>query len=316
MVTSDARLGTKVMALPHRRTIARHRLKRHLIGWAFISPWVIGLLWLTLAPFFMSVVLSFTKYQLARPPVFLGLENYRYLISKDPKFWISLRVTFQYSLIVVPLTQIEAILVALLLNQKVRGVAFFRTAFYIPGMVSGVGWILLWVFLLGKTGAVNWFLDKLGIEGPAYLLDQRFALWALMLMTLFTVGGSMLIVLAALQGVPQELYEAAEIDGGGELAKFWHVTVPQISPAVFFNTVMGIIGTLQTWQQGFLMTEGGPRNATLFYGLYLYFNAFQYNQMGYACALAWIMFVIILIFTGINFWGAKLWVYYEAEAPK
>jgi multiple sugar transport system permease protein len=291
------------------------RLRRHLIGWAFIAPWAIGFLGLTLLPFLMSFYYSFTWYQLGRQIEFTGLENFRTMFTNDPKFGASMRVTFQYTFIVVPLTVMQGVIVAMLLNQKVHGVAFFRTAFYIPGMVSGVGWMLLWVLILGKSGGINWLLSKFGIEGPAYLLEQSTALWALMLMTLFTVGSTMLITLAALQGVPQELYEAVEIDGGGEVVKFRHVTLPQISPAIFYNLVMGIIGTLQTWQQGFLMTEGGPRNATLFYGLYLYLSAFQYNRMGYACALAWVMFVIILVFTGINFFGARFWVYYEAARP-
>lgn len=291
------------------------RLRTHVVGWAFITPWLTGFGGLTLIPFFMALYYGFTSYQLGQSPEFVGLLNYNRLLFEDPKFWISLRVTFHYTFVVVPLTVAQGVLVAVLLNQPVRGVAFFRSAFYIPGMVSGVGWILLWVMILGKNGAVNSVLAIFGVDGPAYLLDKSWALWAMILMSLFTVGSSMLITLAALQGVPREQYEAVEIDGGGLLAKFWNVTVPQISPAIFFNLVMGTIGTLQTWQQGFLMTGGGPRNATLFYGLYLYYNAFQYGYMGYACALAWIIFMIILVFTGINFLGARFWVYYEGAAP-
>ena len=291
------------------------RLRPHVVGWGFLAPWLIGFLGLTLLPFFMAIYYSFTFYQLGRPTQFIGLQNYQRMFTEDAKFWIALRVTFQYTFVVVPLTVAQGVLVAILLNQPVVGVSFFRTAFYIPGMVSGVGWMLLWILLLEKNGAVNWALAAIGIEGPSYLLDKSWALWALMLMSLFTVGSTMLITLAALQGVPQEQYEAVEIDGGGVLPKFWHVTVPQISPAIFYNLVMGIISTLQVWQQGFLMTEGGPRNATLFYGLYLYFNAFQYNAMSYACALAWIMFIIIMVFTGINFLAARFWVYYEGASP-
>ena len=289
------------------------RIRSHVIGWAFILPWVIGFLWFTLIPFLMSIALSFTRYELGRAPQFIGIQNFRTMFVQDPKFWTALGVTFQYTFVVVPLSVAEGVVVALLLNQKVRGVAFFRTTFYIPAMVTHVGWMLLWVFILGKNGAVNWALAKIGIEGPAYFLYKEWALWALMLMTLFTVGSAMLITLAALQSVPEALYDAVSIDGGGELAKFRHVTLPQISPAIFYNLTIGIIGSLQTWEAGFVMTQGGPRNATLFYALYLYFNAFQYNRMGYACALAWVMFVVILVFTGINFWGSMLWVYYEAE---
>jgi len=310
----SARASAPALQRAH-RVITWRRLRRHLTGWAFISPWVAGLLGLTIFPFFMSIFYSFTWYQLGRPPEFIGLENFHTMFVTEPKFWTSLRVTFQYTLVVVPMTVIQGVIVAMLLNQKVRGVAFFRTAFYIPGMVSGVGWILLWILILGKGGALNSVLALVGIEGPSYLTDKAWALWALMFMTLFAVGSTMLITLAALQGVPQDLYDAVDVDGGSALAKFWHVTIPQISPAIFYNLVMGVIGTLQTWQQGFLMTEGGPRNATLFFGLYLYYNAFQYNKMGYACALAWIMFIIIMVFTAFNFLGAKFWVYYEGEAP-
>ncbi|MBM3187182.1 MAG: sugar ABC transporter permease [Chloroflexi bacterium] len=308
--SSASRQLTSSLGPPGRQHTWR-RLRRHLVGWAFISPWVFGFLGLTLYPFFMSIFYSFTFYQLGRPPQFIGFENFHTMFVLEPKFWISLGVTFRYTFVVVPLTVVQGVLVAILLNQDVKGIPFFRTAFYIPGMVSGVGWILLWILILGKGGALNSALALLGIEGPSYLIEQAWALRALMLMTLFTVGSSMLITLAALQGVPKEQYEAVEIDGGNFWDKFWHVTIPQISPAIFYNLVMGIIGTFQTWQQGFLMTEGGPRNATLFYGLYLYYNAFQYNKMGYACALAWVMFVIILAFTGLNFLGAKFWVYYE-----
>ncbi|MGQ9681324.1 MAG: carbohydrate ABC transporter permease [Anaerolineae bacterium] len=297
------------------RRSAWRRFRRNLVGWAFISPWVVGLLGLTLFPFVMSLLFSFTYYQLGRPIQYAGLDNFRFMLFRDPKFWIALRVTFLYTLVVVPLTVAEGVLLAILLNQKVIGVAFFRTAFYIPSMVSGVGWMLLWVLILSKNGALNSVLALFGIVGPSYLTEQAWALWALMLMALFTVGSSMLISLAALQGVPHELYEAVEIDGGNLLDKFWHVTMPQISPAIFYNLVMGIIGTLQTWQQGYLMTDGGPRSATTFYGLYLYWNAFQYNKMGYACALAWVMFIIIVAFTAVNFLGSRLWVYYEGGSP-
>jgi len=257
--------------------------------------------------------LSLTEYSMATPPQFIGLENFQFMFFEDRVYWISMRVTWTYALMTVPLGLVQSIVIALLLNQKVNGIAFFRTAFYVPGMISSVGWMLVWTYLLGKNGAINWALALVGIEGPSYLNSTTWALPALALMNLFSVGSSMLIMLAALQGVPEHLYEAVEIDGGGDWSKFWHVTMPQISPAVFYNLVMSLIGVLQSWQSAYLMTEGGPRHATLFYGLHLYRNAFEYFRMGYACALGWVAFVIILALTAVNFLASKYWVFYEAE---
>jgi len=286
-------------------------IKKDLTGYAFVSLWLIGFLVFTLFPFVASLYLSGTDYNIASPPVWVGLKNFRWMSLEDRFFRLSLGVTLKYALMTVPAGMVQGVLIALLLNQAVRGIAFFRTVFYIPAMVSSVGWILVWTFMLGKSGGVNWALAQIGIEGPSYLNSTTWALPAMAIMTLFRVGGSMLITLAALQGVPQHLYEAVDIDGGGELAKFWHVTILQISPAIFYNLVLSVIGVLQSWMSAFIMTEGGPRHATLFYGLYLYRNAFEYFKMGYACALGWVAFVIVLALTGLNFLGARFWVYYE-----
>jgi len=289
------------------------RLARDLTGWAFISPWVIGFIGLTAFPFLFSIYLSLTEYSMAAPPEFIGLENFRFMFFEDRVYWTAMRVTWTYAAIAVPLGMVQSVFIALILNQRVHGIAFFRTAFYVPGMISSVGWMLVWTYLLSKNGAVNWALALVGIEGPSYLNSTTWALPALALMGLFSVGSSMLIMLAALQGVPEHLYEAVEIDGGSDWSKFWNVTLPQISPALFYNLVMSLIGVLQSWQAAYLMTEGGPRNATLFYGLHLYRNAFQYFRMGYACALGWVAFMIILLLTGVNFLASKYWVFYEAD---
>ena len=294
-------------------TWSRSALKRDLTGWAFISPWVIGFLSLTVFPFLASIYLSLTEYALSAPPTFIGLENFGFMFGEDRLFWIALKVTFTYAAITIPLGIVQSIMIAILLNQKVRAIPFFRTAFYIPAMIAAVGWYLVWTFLLGKNGAINWALAFVGVEGPSYLNSTTWALPSLALMSLFRVGGSMLIILAALQGVPEHLYEAVEIDGGGEVAKLRHVTIPQISPAIFYNLVMSMIGVLGSWMAAFIMTQGGPRHATMFYGLLLYRNAFEYFRMGYACALGWIAFVIVLALTGLNFLGARLWVFYEGE---
>ncbi len=292
------------------------RAKKHVTGWLFVLPWVVGFLILMLFPFIASFLLSFARYELVSSPEFVGMRNFVHTFAEDPKFWISLRVTFSYALMTIPPGTVMAVLVAVLLNQKVFGVTLFRTAFYVPAAVSGVGLALLWTFILDRNGPINWGLGLIGIKGPNWLWDIRWALPSLALMSLFSVGGSMVIILAALQGIPQEQYEAVEIDGGGELAKFWNVTIPQISPAIFYNVTMSLIGVLQTFQEAYIMTQGGPGNATLFYGLHLFRNAFMYYRMGYACTLAWVMFLVILTITGFNFLGGKYWVFYEAERPR
>jgi len=289
------------------------RLKKDLTGYAFVAPWVVGFLWFSLYPFLASMYLSLTDYYIGSPAVYVGTTNFQRMFTTDRLFKIAVRVTLTYAVMAVPLGLVQGILIALLLNQKVRAIAFFRTSFYVPAMISSIGWMLVWVFILSKNGGLNWVLARVGIEGPSYLTTPKWALPSLVVMGLFSVGGSMLIILAALQGVPQHLYEAVEIDGGGELAKFRHVTLPQISPAIFFNLVMSLIGVLQSWMTSYVMTAGGPRHATLFYGLYLYRHAFQYMSMGYASALGWVAFVVILALTGLNFLGARFWVFYEAE---
>lgn len=295
-----------------RKASSWSRLRKDLAGWSFIAPWLIGLLAFTAIPFLASMYLSLTEYNIAKPPRYIGLENFNFMFFRDRVYWTSLKVTWSYAAMTIPLGLLQSLFIALLLNQKVRGIAFFRTAFYIPGMISSVGWMLVWTYLLAKNGAINWVLAKVGIDGPSYLNSTTWALPALALMHLFSVGSAMLIILAALQGVPEHLYEAVEIDGGGEIAKFWHVTLPQISPAIFYNLVMSLIGVLQSWQAAYIMTEGGPRHATLFYGLHLYRNAFEYFRMGYACALGWVAFMLILALTGLNFLASKYWVFYEA----
>ena len=300
---------------PMARELARQKawvaVKRDLTGYAFVLPWVLGFLVFTLFPFLASMYLSFTDYDMSVAPTWVGLKNFRFMFVEDEFFTSSLTITLKFALMTVPAGMVQSVLIALLLNQKIRNIAFFRTVFYLPAMISSVGWILVWTFMLGKNGGLNWVLEQLGVEGPSYLSSTTWALPSMAMMSLFQVGGAMLIILAALQGVPQHLYEAVEIDGGGEWAKFWNVTIPQISPAIFYNLVLSLIGVLQSWMSAFIMTEGGPRNSTLFYGLYLYRNAFEFFKMGYACALGWVAFVIILVLTGLNFLGARFWVYYE-----
>lgn len=283
-------------------------------GFIGISPWLLGLLIFTLGPILASLYLSLNEYEVVKPPVFIGLENYRRL-AEDPLFWQALKVTATYVFISIPLSISLAFAVALLMNQRLAFLGFFRTAYYMPNLVPAVASAILWIWIFNpEFGLLNNFLRSLGVqEPPLWLGHTKWALPALIIMSLWGVGGPMLIYLAGLQGIPSDLYEAAQIDGAGVWARFRHVTIPQMSPVIFFNLVMGIIGSWQVFTAGYIMTSGGPRYATLFYVLYLYNNAFRYFRMGYASALAWVLAVIILFFTLIVFRSSTAWVYYAGE---
>lgn len=291
-------------------------MKEALWGYLLVSPWVIGFLVFTAGPMLASVYLSFTHYDLMTAPRWVGLYNYQTLVT-DKVFWQSLRATSIYTVLGVPLRGVLALIVAMLLNERVRFLPLFRTIYYLPSVVSGVAVALLWMWLLSpEFGLANLLLAKVGIVGPRWLFDQRTALYALILMSLWGVGSEMVIFLAALQGVPQHLYEAADVEGASRLQKSWHVTLPSISPSIFFVLVMGVIGSFQVFTAGYVMTEGGPNNSTLFYLLNLYRNAFQYLKMGYASALAWVLFAIIMACTVAIFRFTAAWVYYEGELRK
>jgi multiple sugar transport system permease protein len=277
----------------------------------FISPWLIGLLAFTLGPMIASLFLSFTKYDVITPMRWIGLENYRIAFLTDPLFWQSLKVTTIYVLGSVPLQMILGLVVAILMNQALRGITLFRTVYYIPAVISGVPLALLWMAIFNPYGVVNGFLARLSIKGPNWLFSEEWVIPAFIIMSLWGIGGTMIIYLAALQGVPQHLYEAADLDGAGAVAKFWNVTVPMISPVIFFNLVMAVIGSFQTFTNALVMTSGGPNNASLFYMLHLYRNAFSYFKMGYGCALAWVLAVIILALTMLVIKSSPAWVYYE-----
>jgi multiple sugar transport system permease protein len=283
-------------------------------GFVFISPWLLGFLLFTAGPMLGSLYLSFCKYDLHRLS-WVGARNYEVLLTRDPLFWRSLVNTAIYVFFSVPLGLTGSLLIALLLNQKVRGIALFRTLFYLPSLVPAVASALVWAWIFHPdSGLLNYGLAFLGIQGPAWLQDPKTALAALILMTLWGIGGArMIIFLAGLQGIPDELYEAASLDGARTWATFRHVTLPMLSPTLFFNLVLGIIGSFQVFTSAYVLTNGGPANATLTYVLYLYFNAFRYFKLGKASAMAWILFVILLVFTLIQFRSAARWVYYAGE---
>ncbi|NLE46758.1 MAG: sugar ABC transporter permease, partial [Chloroflexi bacterium] len=291
-------------------SLARHEA---IFGFIFIAPWIVGFLALQLGPMLASLVLSFTEYQIVAPPEFIGLANYIKMFGSDASFRDAVRVTLTYGVVAVPLQLVGGLIVALLLNQKVPGLTIWRTVYYLPSVVSGVSVAMLWVWIFHtEFGLINLVLRVVAnIQGPAWLSHPNWALPALIIMSLWGVGSSMIVNLAGLQGIPTELYEAASIDGATWWSKFWKVTLPMLSPVLFFNLVMGVIGSFQYFTNAYVMTGGGPGRATLFYNLYLYNNAFQYYKMGYASALAWVLFLIILAFTLLIFKSSPLWVYYE-----
>ncbi len=289
------------------------RRREALSGYLYISPWLAGFLIFSLFPFISSIYLSLTDYSIIKPPRFIGFDNYVTAFTKDKLFWPSLRVTFFYAGVSVPLGIAGSLFCALLLNQKLKGTALWRTFYFLPSLTPVVSLALLWRWLLQPDfGLINFLLGKIGIRGPGWLGSTEWAVPALILMALWgsVGGGRMIIFLAGLQGVPEELYEAAEIDGAGAWSKFWHVTLPMISPTMFFNLVLGIIDALQAFATAYVATQGGPAYATWFYVLHLFSHAFKYMHMGYASALAWIFLVIVLFLTYLQIRASERWVFY------
>lgn len=291
-----------------RSSLARREAIR---GYLFIAPAVLGFLVWVAGPMLFSAWLSLTEWDLLSPPEFVGLSNYQAML-KDPLFWQSLKVTAYFTLISVPLFQGLAFAVALLMNVKVRGITIFRTIYYLPSIVPVVANALLWAWVFNSDfGLLNAALRAIGLPKVLWLQDPSWAMPALIVMSLWSLGGAMLIYLAGLQGVPQQLYEAAEIDGANHWHRFRHVTIPMMSPVIFFNLVLGLIGALQTFTQGYIITNGGPQNSTLFYALYLYRRAFTDFKMGYAAALAWVLFAIVLVLSLLVFRYLGRQVHYE-----
>jgi multiple sugar transport system permease protein len=292
------------------------RTREAIDCYIFMSPAILGLLFFSLGPMVASLFLSFTEYDLLGSARWIGLDNYRELFQDD-LFWKSLRVSAIYSVVSVPAGLVLALLLAVLLNHKMRGVYLFRAIFYLPTVISGVGVAMLWRWMFNpEYGIINSLLDKIGIRGPGWLASEEWALPALIITSLWGIGGTMLIYLAGLQGIPHELYEAAEIDGAGLMQRFRFITIPLISHVTFFNLVLGLIGALQVFTEAFVMTGGGPNNATLFLAVYLYRSAFQYLKMGYASAVAWVMFMIVMLLTLLVFKSSPFWTFYEEEGRK
>jgi multiple sugar transport system permease protein len=289
------------------------RRREAIMGYVFLTPWLIGFLVFLVGPMLTSIYLSMTNYKMISSPVWIGLANYERMIA-DPLVIHSLTVTIKYTAFAVPLGMIAAMAIAVLLNQKIHASGIFRTVFYLPSVISGVAVALVFVWIFNyRFGLLNYFLSLVGIDGPNWLGSPRYALWAFVLMSLWGIGGNVVIYLAGLQGVPVSLIEAAIIDGASPWTRFWKITLPLLTPVVLFTMVMGVIASFQTFTQAYIMTGGGPANATLFFLLYLYKNAFNWFEMGYASALAWLLFIIIMIVTIIMWTSSARWVYYEGE---
>lgn len=296
-------------------------------GLLFVSPWLVGFLAFMAAPIAMSLYYSFTDYPVLEPPVWIGLENYRSMLG-DPIFWRTMWNTTLYAALAVPIGTLAALCVAWLLNQGTRGQSVFRAAVFVPSLVPLVASAMIWMWLFnGELGLINAGLDwagarldgvasalglaEPGLRGPNWLGDKGWAMSALVIMSLWSIGNSVVIYLAALQDVPTSLYEAADLDGMGPLTRFLNVTIPMISPVILFNVIMAIIGSWQVFAVPYIMTAGGPEYATYFYTMYLYDNAFQYQKMGYASAMAWVQLLIILALTGLTFLVSRRYVHYR-----
>ncbi len=291
-------------------------MRRYEAAWAwfFVAPAVLGFVLFAVGPIAASLAMSFTDWPIISAPSWVGAGNYARLFMHDPLFWKSLKVTVIYAAGSVPLGLAVAFALAMLLNQRLRGLGLFRTLFYLPSIFPVVASSVLFLWFFNpEFGLLNAGLRSLHLPRSQWVYSSGTALPSLMLMSLWSIGGTMVIFLAGLQDVPQHLYEAVDIDGGTTPHKLWHVTIPMITPIILFNLVLSLIHALQTFTQAYVMTQGGPNNATLFYVYYLYRTAFADGQMGYAAALAWVLFVIIVALTALVFRSSSRWVYYEGE---
>jgi multiple sugar transport system permease protein len=286
--------------------------REKVAGWLLASPWIIGFVAFTVGPMLYSLFLSFTNYDMFNKPGWIGLANYSKLFTGDYLVPQAFKVTLTYTCASVSVNLVLGLLIALLLNQKIKLLGFFRTVFYLPSILPYIATLFMWMLVFNTDfGLINSVIRFFGLKGPNWLGDPHWALSALIVISVWGVGKDMLIYLAGLQGVPTQFYEAAELDGASAWTSFWKITIPMISPVIFFNLVIGIINSLQAFNTAYIMTEGGPVNSTYFYMLHIYYKAFEDYQMGYSSALAWILFIITILFTFLIFkWiGSK--IYYE-----
>jgi len=298
---------------PRSRAERRREYPDNKAGYLFLLPWLIGLLVFTIGPIIASGYLSFTDYNLLQPPVFTGLDNFAQMLQ-DQRLWNSFRVTLVYVFVGVPLQLALALAVALLLDRGMRGLAFYRSIFYLPSLMGGsVAIAILWRQVFGKEGLVNAVLGVFSIEGPGWIAHPDYALGTLIVLNVWTFGSPMIIFLAGLRQIPEMYYEAAKMDGAGKSRRFASITIPLLTPIIFFNLVLQLIFAFQSFTQAYIVSggTGGPSDSTMFFTLYLYKEAFTQLNMGYASALAWFLLIVIAALTAFNFWLSKFWVFYD-----
>lgn len=297
--------------------MGRKKMIKTMTPYLFISPWIIGFIVFTAGPLLLSLVMSFFDWPITSEPAFTGVSNYVEMFTKDKQFFKSLMITLKYAAIFVPLNMVLALFLAMLITQPVKGVKVFRTIFYIPAVVSGVAISIIWGWILNSNyGVLNYLLSVIGIQGPDWLVDPKWALIAVVLASAFGVGTMMLIFYADIKSIPIDLYEAASLDGASPARQFFSITLPIITPTILFNLITSMISSFQQLTLVMLLTGGGPLNSTYMYGMFVYNNAFKHHRLGYASANAWVMFLLILVLTSLVFRSSSAWVYYETESKK
>lgn len=301
--------ATPAMAKPKRSAFSRH-----IVAYLFISPWILGFLFFTLGPLVFSLTMSFYDWPVVGERSFVGLENYRSMLFEDPQFWESLWITVKFAAIYVPFNIVMSFLLALMLHHATFASGFFRTAFYLPSVISGVALVTIWSWIYSREyGLLNFMLSFVGIDGPNWLGDPNLAIVAIIIASLWGLGGTMLILLTGLKAIPKELYEAATVSGVPGWAQMLFITLPMLGPMLLFTFITSIISAFQQLTIALLLTKGGPLGSTYFFAMYIYDNAFKYFDMGYAAAGSWVMFIIVLLLSlGVMRWSAA-WVYYEGE---
>lgn len=313
-VGTDRARGPEGSRARRPRSLRRAVLAEKIAPYTFLAPWLIGFFVITLGPMLYSLYLSFTDFSMLAPAKWVGLDNYLKLFTNDPKYLGSVRVTLIYVVISVPLQLAFALLVAMVLNRGLRGLSLYRSVYYLPSLIgASVAIAVLWRQMFGADGLINQVLALFGIHGQSWIGNPDTALGTLIILNVWTFGSPMVIFLAALRQIPEYLYEAAAVDGISKRQAFWHITLPMLSPVVLFNLILQMIGAFQAFTPAFVVSggTGGPVGSTLFYTLYLYQRAFTSFEMGYASAMAWVLFVGIAIITAANFWFSKYWVHYD-----
>ena len=297
-----------------KREEKKGQVKDNVAGYLFVAPFIIGLFAFTLYPFLSGLYFSFTDYNILSKAKWVGLDNYIKMFTQDDKFWMSFTVTLKFALTQIPLKLAFSLFVALILSKKTKLTNTYRTIFYIPSLVGGgVAVAITWQRIWSIDGVMNTILGNIGLPTINWLQNTKTALYVLVLLGVWQFGSQMIIFLAAINDVPDSLLEAAKVDGAGPIKRFFKVTLPMITPALFFNLIQGIIGAMQAFNSAYLVTEGGPMNSTLYFGLYQYRQAFEFKHMGYASAMAWFLMLVIVALTALVFRSSSGWVYYQSE---